>query len=103
MFLIELRSLHKVNLSISLDEVIADTMNVVYDHKLDVFLLHSLGEIEEDLVIVLYVLAELHNDVVTDGNLSDNWLVLDQEVLLHLIEPLFVEMLTCDHEQCFAS
>lgn len=98
MLLDELRSLDEVDLPVCLDEVVAHGMNVVDYHKLDVFMLDSLGEVEEDLVVVLDVLAEVHDDVLPDSLLGHCRLVLYQEVFLHLIETLLIQVLAGDHE-----
>ena len=73
-------------------------MNVVDDNKLDVFLLDSLGEVQEDLVVVLNVLAEVHDDILSHSLLGHCRLVLDQEVLLHLVEALLIKVLTGYHK-----
>ena len=103
MLLYEFGAFYKVNLAICLDEIIAHRVYVVYDHKLDILLLNSLGQVEEDLVVVLNVLAELHDDVVADSCFSDNWLVLNQKVLFHLVEALLVQMLPRDHKERLAT
>ena len=102
MLLDELRPFDEVDLPICLDEIVTDGMNVIYDHKLDVFLLNSLGEVKEDLVIVLNVLAEVHDDVLPDCLLGHCRLVLNQKVLLHLVETLLIQVLACDHKEGLA-
>ena len=98
MLLDELRPLDEVNLPVCLDEVVAHRVNVVDDDKLDIFLLDPLGQVEKYLVVVLDVLAEVHDDVLPDSLLGHCRLVLYQEVFLHLIETLLIQVLAGDHE-----
>ena len=103
MLLDELRSLNEVNLAICFDEVVAHAVNVIDDDQLDVFLLDPLGKVKEDLIVIFNVLAKLHDDVVSDSGLSDHWLVLNQEILFHLIESLLIEVLASYHKEGLAS
>jgi hypothetical protein len=41
----------------------------------------------------------MHNDVLSDGRLSDCRLMLNQEIVFHLVESLLVQVLASDHEQ----
>ncbi len=77
MFLDEFRSFQKVSLSIRLDKVVANAVNIVNNHEFDILLLDSLSEIKKDLVIIFYVLAVMHYDVLTDCHFSDSRLVLN--------------------------
>ena len=98
MLLDELGPLYEVDLPVCLDEVVAHRVNVVDDHKLDVFLLDPLGQVEKDFVVVLDVLAEVHDDVLPDRLLGHCRLMLNQEVLLHFVETLLIQVLAGDHE-----
>jgi hypothetical protein len=102
MLLDEFGTLHEIRLPISLHEVLAHTLNIVDDDQLDIFLLNSLGEIQEYFIVILYVLAEMHYNVLSDSGLSDCGLMFDQEVVLHLIETLLVQVLARDHKQRLA-
>ena len=102
MLLNELGPLHEIRLSVSLHEVLAHTLNIVDDDQLDIFLLNSLGEVQEYFIVILNVLAEMHYNVLSYCRLSDCGLMFDQEVVLHLIETLLVQVLARDHKQRLA-
>ncbi len=70
MLLNEFRSFNKINLSICFNKVVTNRMNIIYDDKLNIFLLHSLLQVEENLVIVFDVFAEVHDDVLSYSLLS---------------------------------
>lgn len=103
MFLDEFRTFQKVCLAISLYKVITDTVYVVNNHKLDIFLLHSLGQVKENFVVVLNILTEVHDDILTDSSFGNSWLMFDQEVIFHLIESFLVKMLTSNNKQCLSA
>ncbi len=41
----------------------------------------------------------MHDDVLSDSRLSDCRLMLNQEIVFHLVESLLVQVLASDHEQ----
>ena len=41
----------------------------------------------------------MHDDVLSDSRLSDCRLMLNQEIVFHLVEPLLVQVFASDHEQ----
>ena len=77
MFLDEFRTLQKVSLPIRLDKVVANAVNIVNNHEFYILLLDSLSEIKKDLVIIFYVLAVMHYDILADCHFSDSRLVLN--------------------------
>lgn len=102
MLLDEFGTFHKVYLAICFDEVVAHCVDVVDDYQLDIFLLHTLREVEEDFVIVFNVFAELHDDVIADSHFGDGWLMLNEEVFLHFVKALFIEMLAGNDKEGLA-
>lgn len=102
MLLNEFGPLHEINLPICLDKVVAHSMDVVDNHELDVLLLHPLCEIEKDLIVVLDVFAELHDDVVPHSHFRHGRLMLNEEVFLHFVEALLIQVLASDDEEGLA-
>ena len=77
-------------------------MYIVNNNKLNVFLLDSLLKVEKDLVIVFNVFAKVHDNILSDGLLSHCRLVLNQKVLFHFIETLFIQVLASNYKEGLA-
>ena len=90
MLLYEFGSLYEIDLAICFNEVVTNGMNIIYYDELYIFLLNSLLKVEEDLVVIFNIFAEMHNDILSYGLLRHCRLVLNQKVLFHLIETFFV-------------
>ncbi len=102
MFLDKFRPLDEISLPIGLDEILAHTLYIIDDDQLDVLLLHSLREVKEYFIVVLDVFAEVHYYILTHSGLSNGGLVLNQKIIFHLIEPLFVQVFPRYHKKCFS-
>ena len=86
----EIRSLDEVHVTIRLNEVVTHRLDVVYDHQLDLFVLNSLGQVDEHLVVFFQGLAMGEDDVFSDLLLRNFIFILAQEMLFYFVESLFI-------------
>ena len=87
-FVHKLSSLDVVHLSVLLDKVLADGVNVVNDHKFDLLFVDASCQIDEKFEILVNAVHVMHVDSIPHVVLRDGRIL--QEVVLHLVEPFLV-------------
>ena len=83
-------SLYEIYLAVSFDEVVTNTLDVVYDDELDALVFYSLGEVYEYFIIVLQSLAMGENNVFADLLLRNFVLILHQKVFFYFVKSLLI-------------
>jgi hypothetical protein len=99
----KVRSLKIVDVSVCLDKVVSNTLNVVDDDQLDMLFLDPLGQVYEYLVVVLQRLAMGEDDVFPDLLFWYFILVVEQKAIFYLVESLLVQRLACHQVQALAT